>query len=160
MCVHAQLLQPCLTLCDPMDCSLQDFSVHGILQARILEWVAMPSSRGSSQTRDRTWVSCIAGGFLMHWATRKALWNPVRFGKSWFGVSFWEWLGSGCSYTWKFFVLNINLEIPWFGGAIFWAQNEVEVASNWDNLLIQAASPHFNKSKFTLSFTSFSSLYV
>ena len=44
----------------------------GILQARILEWVAMPSSRGSSQPRDRTQVSCIAGGFFTIWATREA----------------------------------------------------------------------------------------
>ena len=49
---------------DPMDCSPLGFSVHGILQARILEWVAMPSSRGSSQPRDQTWVSCITGGFF------------------------------------------------------------------------------------------------
>ena len=45
---HCPLLQSCLTLCGPMDCSLPDSSIHGILQARILEWVAMPSSRGSS----------------------------------------------------------------------------------------------------------------
>ena len=44
--------QSCLTLCDPMDCNLPDSSVHGILQARILEWVAMPFSRGSSQPKD------------------------------------------------------------------------------------------------------------
>ena len=62
--VHAKLLQSCLTLCDPMDCSPPGFSVHGIMQARILEWVAMPSSRGSSQPRDWTWVFCIAGEFL------------------------------------------------------------------------------------------------
>ena len=43
------------------DCSLPGSSVHGVLQARILEWVAMPSSRGSPQLRDQTWVSCIAG---------------------------------------------------------------------------------------------------
>ena len=49
------------TLCDPMDCSLPGSSVHGILQARILEWVAIPFSRGSSQSRDQTQVSCIAG---------------------------------------------------------------------------------------------------
>ena len=63
--------QLCLTLCDPMDCSPLGSSVHGILQARILEWVAMPSSRGSSRSRDRTWVSCIAGRFFMVWATRE-----------------------------------------------------------------------------------------
>ena len=44
--------QSCLTLCDSMDCSLPGSSVHGILQARILEWVAMPFSRGSSQPKD------------------------------------------------------------------------------------------------------------
>ena len=48
----------------PMDCSLPGSSVHGILQARILEWVAIPFSRGSSQPRDRTQVSCIAGEFF------------------------------------------------------------------------------------------------
>ena len=49
-----------------------DYAVHGILQARILEWVAFPFSRGSSQPRDRTQVSHIAGGFLTSWATREA----------------------------------------------------------------------------------------
>ena len=49
---HAKLLQSSLTLCDPMDCSLPGSSVHGILQVRILETVAMPSSRGSSRPRD------------------------------------------------------------------------------------------------------------
>ena len=56
--------QLCLTLCNLMDCSPPGFSVHGILQARILEWVAMPSSRGSSRPRNQTVVSCIAGGFF------------------------------------------------------------------------------------------------
>ena len=51
--------QSCLTLCDPMD-----YTVHGILQARILKWVAVPFSRGSFQPKDRTKVSCIAGGFF------------------------------------------------------------------------------------------------
>ena len=61
--------QPHLTLCDPMDCSLPGSSVHGFLQARILEWVAMPSSRGSSWPRDWTQVSCIAGGVFTVWVT-------------------------------------------------------------------------------------------
>ena len=47
----------CLTLCNPTDCSMLDSSVHGILQAKILEWVAVSFSRGSSRPRDRTWVS-------------------------------------------------------------------------------------------------------
>ena len=58
-------------LCDPMDCSPPGSSVHGILQARILEWVAMPSSRGSCQPRGRTQVSNIADGFFTGWATRE-----------------------------------------------------------------------------------------
>ena len=63
-------LRSCLTLCDPMDCSPPGSSVHGILQARILEGVATPSSsRGSSRPRDRTHVSCTAGGFFTLGAT-------------------------------------------------------------------------------------------
>ena len=58
--------------CDPMDCSLPGSSVHGILQARILEWVSISFSRGSSQPRNWTWVSCIAGRFFTDWAMRKA----------------------------------------------------------------------------------------
>ena len=53
------VIQLCLTLCDPMDCSLPGSSLHGIFQGRILEWVAMPSSRESSQPRDRTHVSIL-----------------------------------------------------------------------------------------------------
>ena len=97
MCVHAKLLQSCLTLCNSMDCSPPGSSVHGILQARILEWVAMASSRGSSQPSNLFlldllhWqvgslplchlgspnqVSCIAGRFFIEWATREdSLWS-------------------------------------------------------------------------------------
>ena len=60
------------TLCETVDCSLPGSSVHGILQARILEWVADPFSRGSSQPRDWTQVSHIEGGFFTIWATRGA----------------------------------------------------------------------------------------
>ena len=56
------------------------YAVHGILQARILDWAAFPFSRGPSQPRDWTWVSCIAGGFFTTWATRKA--RPVLIGTS------------------------------------------------------------------------------
>ena len=66
-CMHGQSLQLCTTLWDPMDRSLPGSSVHGILQAKILEWVAMPSSRGFSSLRVWMWVSCsfcIAGGFF------------------------------------------------------------------------------------------------
>ena len=59
--VCAQSLKLCPTLCDPMDCSSPGSFVHGILQARILEWVAVLFSRGSSRPRDRIHISCITG---------------------------------------------------------------------------------------------------
>ena len=75
LCGHesARSLQLCPVGCDPMDCSPPSSSVHGSLQARALEWVALPFSRGSSQPRDQTWVSRTAGRFFTIWATRKAL---------------------------------------------------------------------------------------
>ena len=70
---HTHVTQSCSTLCDPMDCSPPGSSLHGILQARILEWVAIPFSRGSSRLRDGAQVSCPAGRFFAVWATREAL---------------------------------------------------------------------------------------
>jgi len=65
--------QSCPTLCDPADCSLSGFSVHGILQARILEGIAIPFSRGTSPPGNRTLIFCIPGRFLTVWATGKSL---------------------------------------------------------------------------------------
>ena len=73
-CVCVSETQLCLTLCNPMDCSPPGSSVHGILQARILEWVAIPFSRGSFWPRDRIRVSCTAGRFFTTWATREDRW--------------------------------------------------------------------------------------
>ena len=73
--------QSCLTLCNPMDCNLPGSSVHGIFQTRILEEVAISFSRGSSQPRDWTQVSCLscmAGGFFSHCIT----WEPLLCGRS------------------------------------------------------------------------------
>ena len=64
----AKSLQSCPTLCSPTDYSLPGSSVHGILQARILEWVTVSSTRGSSQPSDWTLVSCIEGRFFTDWA--------------------------------------------------------------------------------------------
>ena len=64
--VSAKSLQSCLTFCNPVDCSLQVSSVRQVLQARILEWVAISSSTGSSQPRNRTCISCIGRRFLCH----------------------------------------------------------------------------------------------
>ena len=81
MCVCAQLLQSCPTLCDPMDRSPPGSSVHGILQKRILKWVAMPSSRGSSQLRDRPhvsyWVCALDPLSCNKWAHVPQLLRPV-----------------------------------------------------------------------------------
>ena len=69
---ESEVAQSCPTLCDSKDCSLPGFSVHGIFQARILEWVAISFSSVSSQPRKQTWVSCIEGRFFTNWATREA----------------------------------------------------------------------------------------
>ena len=71
----SEVAQSCPTLCSPMDCSLpglRSLSVHGIFQARVLEWAAMSFSRVSSWPRDWTWVSYIAGRRLTIWAPREA----------------------------------------------------------------------------------------
>ena len=68
---ESEVAQSCLTLCDPMDCSLPGSSIHGIFQTRILKWVAISFSRESSQLRDQTQVSCIAGRLLTIWAIRE-----------------------------------------------------------------------------------------
>ena len=70
LCVHVSrsVMSNCLWSHGSPPCS----SVYGILQARILEWVATPFSKGSSQPRDQTWVSCIAGRVFIIWATREA----------------------------------------------------------------------------------------
>ena len=68
----SEVAQSCPTLCDPMDCSLPGSSLHGILPARVLEWVAISSSRESSRPRDRAQVSHIGGGRFNLWATREA----------------------------------------------------------------------------------------
>ena len=97
-----------------MDCSTPGSSVHEILQARILEWVAISFSRGSSQLRDWTWVSCTVGGFFTNWATRQNDYYKEVQGTSlavwWFrlhlhcrGHGLHSWLGnwdSTCHMMW------------------------------------------------------------
>ena len=82
VCVCAQL---CLTLCEPMNCSPQVSSVHGILQARMLEWIAFSFSRGSSQPKDQTWVFCVS--FAGHWQVGSLplhhLGSPLGNGAQW-----------------------------------------------------------------------------
>ena len=70
---ESEVAQSCPTLCKPMDCSLPGSSIHGIFQAIVLEWVAIPFSRGSSWPRDWTLVSCIIDRRFNIWATRELL---------------------------------------------------------------------------------------
>ena len=70
---ESEVAQSCPTLCDPVDCSPPGSSVHGILQPRILEWVAISFSRGYSRPRDRTQLSCMAGRCFYLWATTEAV---------------------------------------------------------------------------------------
>jgi len=73
-CLLQLVTQSCPTLSDPMDYTLPGSSVHGILQARILGWVAISFCRGSSWPRDQNWVSCLSGRFFPVWATWEAPW--------------------------------------------------------------------------------------
>ena len=75
----SEVTQSCPTLCDPMDCSLPGSSLHGILQARVLEWVDISFSRGSFRPRDWTWVSCIPGRHFNLWATSSLCTYPEIF---------------------------------------------------------------------------------
>ena len=70
---NSEVSQSCLTLCEPVDCSLPGSSIHGIFQAIVLEWIAISFSRGSSRPRDRTQVSCIVDRRFTAWATREVM---------------------------------------------------------------------------------------
>ena len=74
----SEVAQSCPTLCDPMNCSLPGSSLHGILQARVLEWIAISFSRGSSRPRDRARVSRIPGRCFNPWATREEIHSCLR----------------------------------------------------------------------------------
>ena len=77
-CVKCEVAQSCPTLWDPMECSLPGSSFHWILQAKVLEWVAISFSRGSSRPRDRTQVSSIPGRCFNLWATREQGWSHLN----------------------------------------------------------------------------------
>ena len=102
--VAVQSLSHVLLFCKPMDCSPPGSSVHGISQARILEWVAMPFTGGSSWSRDQTHISCIGRCILCHWATWEApsdsWWHSfstlVSAVDNWAGSFFFRW-GWGAS---------------------------------------------------------------
>ena len=100
-----QLLN-CVRLCDPMDCSLPGSLVHGILQARILERVAIPFFKGSSWPRDQMWVSCIAGRFFTVWATREvqdSAWGPANHRRLICSLQYCSVFKVGLAFLWNLF---------------------------------------------------------
>ena len=105
LCVCVLVAQSCQILCHPMNCSPPGFSVHGFLQARTLEWFAIPFSRGSSQPRDWTLVSCIAGRFFTIWATGE---NEIYLGCLWL-VIFRRTSQNTCVYTLLFPIAIVAL---------------------------------------------------
>ena len=76
---ESEVAHLCLTLCDPTDCSPPGSSIHRIFQATILEQVAISFSRGSSQARDQTSVSHVAGRLFTTWATRETTYKNTRY---------------------------------------------------------------------------------
>ena len=92
---ESEVAQSCLTLCNPMDCSLPGSSVHGIFQAIVLEWIAIFFPRVSSQPRDRTQVSCIVDRRFTIWATRSVIWD--------YFFKFFELMNPGIVFEYSYF---------------------------------------------------------
>ena len=103
---ESEVAQLCPALCDPMDCSLPGFSIHGIFQARILEWVTISFSRGPSRPRDPTRVSHIGGRRYNLWATREARVSSIPFLKLSFTV------GSHCILYAESLLPTVELTFP------------------------------------------------
>ena len=105
---ESEVTQSCPTLCDPMDCNLSGSSIHGIFQARVLAWIAISFSRGSSWPRNRTRVSRIAGGFFTVWATWEVdIWSN--------GCDSWTIKNSEHQriYAFKLWCWKRLLKVPW-----------------------------------------------
>ena len=92
--VESEVAQSCPTLCDPMDCSLPGFSIHGIFQARVLEWVALSFTRGSSLPRDRTQVSvlCYVTSVVSDFATSRTVARQVPLCMGFSRQEYWSGL--------------------------------------------------------------------
>ena len=122
MCICCLVAKSCLTFLWPMDCSLPGSSVHGISQARILEWVAISFSRGSSWSRDQIWVYCLAGGFFTIEPTGKPSTSCSGWSNCYFLNIFWVFpFWCLCSYdfhAWDvplshLFMFRILLVLKW-----------------------------------------------
>ena len=125
-------LQLCLTLCDPTDCSPPGSSVHGVLQARTLEWAAIPFSRGSSRPRDWTWVSWTASGACAVWVAREA---PLISNKA--ENPFTHSIDLCISFIWKLPVLVLGLNFFWVLHLFLWLVHAVNFSTtrHWSYVL-------------------------
>ena len=112
--------QSCPTICDPMDCSPPGSSVHEISQARILEWVVIFFSRGSSPPRDRVWVSCIAGRLFTNWAAREYIPGALHKMKN---------ISSRSVFSFSPFRGSFWLKVQTFGKEIKWSSSLLGL--NW-----------------------------
>ena len=101
----------CPTFWDPMECSPTGSSVYGISQARILEWVAIFFSRGSSQPRDQTHISYTGKRILQHWATWEALLYILHLQIDCSGIMYYIVSNSNTLSTWWLFVINKYTQI-------------------------------------------------
>ena len=110
---EGEVAQSSPTLCDPMDCSLPGSSIRGILQARILEWVAISFSRGSSQPRDWTQVSRIGGRCFNLWATRKAQIYPYPYPYSYLYLYPYLSILPGSKINHKYYISCCNTHCIW-----------------------------------------------
>ena len=114
------IAQSCPTLYNPTDWRPPGSSVHGILQARAMEWILIPFSRGSSWPRDQTWVSCIAGRFFTIWATGKPYLGN-RHGLIWCWISCLGNRSRSFYYLWGCTkVLNFTLFVDYESYLISW----------------------------------------
>ena len=121
--VKVLVAQLCPTRCDPVDCSPPGSSVRGILQARILEWVAIPFSRGFSWHRDWTWVSCIAGRVFTIWVTKEAPKYPLIF-------CYWSIVANQCCVSfymqWNESAIHLHIYSPFWISFPFRSPQSIE----------------------------------
>ena len=144
--------QSCLTLCDPMDYSPPGSSVHRVLQARILQWLAMPFSRRSSWPLGRIWVSCIAGRFFTIWATKEPLFLVWVTLNSFFSLTFplHTWTASNSFCLWDLYQSDHFLSFPLL---LTWSKPKLPCQSYFNSFLTGVSASTFTSLQFILKST-------
>ena len=118
---ESEVAQSCPTLCDPMDCSPPHFSVHGIFQARVLEWVAISFSRGSSRPRDQTQVSCIVSKMLYCLSHQGSNTVSLRCTTCWFDTFIY------CNLITIIMLANTSLASNTYHFFLYWEQLKASI---------------------------------